>query len=49
MSLVLVVIGIIVLVVGLPWLIAAVGFVCWAAARCCNALLPSRALKPPLP
>jgi hypothetical protein len=48
MSLALILIGIVILLVGLPWLLAALGFMFWAVARCCNAVWPSRLLRPPI-
>jgi hypothetical protein len=47
MSIALVLIGLVVLVVGLPWLAAAIGFFFWAMARCCYAFWPSRAIRQP--
>ena len=47
MSLALILIALVVLLVGLPWLVAAIGFIFWAGARCCSFFLPSRALKTP--
>jgi hypothetical protein len=48
MSLALVLIGVVVLLLGLPWLAGAVAFFVWAVTRCCSALWPSRTLRTPL-
>jgi hypothetical protein len=48
MSLALILIALVVLLVGLPWLVAAIGFLFFAAARCCSFFWPSRALKTPI-
>jgi hypothetical protein len=48
MSLALLLVGLIVLIVGLPWLIAATGFLFWALGKCCHAAWPFRTLRPPV-
>lgn len=47
MSLVLVLVGIVIFLFGIPWLLAATGIIAWSVARCCHAVWIARALKPP--
>ena len=47
MSIGLVLIGLVVLLLGVPWLAAAVAFLFWAMTRCCVMVWPSRGLRAP--
>jgi hypothetical protein len=48
MSIALLLIGLVVLVLGLPFLAAAFGFLVWVTGRCFALLVPSRAVHPPV-
>jgi hypothetical protein len=47
MSIALIIIGLVILLLGLPWLAAALAFFFYAITRCCASVWPSRVLRTP--